>query len=93
MGMGWVDMKMGRLLLLAAIYAGLAAAIGCSAFASANGNGQEWDIILPVDTIHYGGPVTVLIVGPSGARDGFGPSARARPIRCGSVPANNIPLP
>ena len=69
MGMGWVDMKMGRLVLLAAIYAGLlAAAIGCSAFASANGNGQEWDIILPVDTIHYGGPVTVLIVGPSGGR-------------------------
>ena len=66
MGMGWVDMKIGRLLLLATIYAGLAAAIGCSAFASANGNGQEWDIILPVDTIHYGGPVTVLIVGPSG---------------------------
>ena len=85
MGMGWVDMKMGRLLLLAAIYAGLAAAIGCSAFASANGNGngQEWDIILPVDTIHYGGPVTVLIVGPSGAEGwlwAFGPGETV-PVR------------
>ena len=36
MKMGWVDMKMGRLLLLAVIYAGLAAAIGCSAFANAH---------------------------------------------------------
>ena len=74
MGMGWVDMKMGQRLLLAVIYTGLAAAIGCSAFASANG--QKWDIILPVDTIHYGGPVTVLIVGPSGAEGwlwAFGP--------------------